>query len=326
MKYSIIIPVYNVKSYLEQCINSVLQQTFEDFEILLVDDGSTDGSSYLCDSFSQNDKRIRVIHKENGGLSSARNTGLKAAKGEYVLFLDSDDYWTYSGLLSDAFRIINQTNADLIIFDYSSDLKKIDNKLSNNELEYSFSKMNKEEAFKMLICLNKIRSSACDKIYKSSIIKQDNFLFEEGVFSEDIDWTARVLIATKKINVIDRYAYYYRPNQNSITHNKQRKNIVDLAERIKKIVEYSKPIESELFYEWFMNYCSYQYITFLNTVSIYNGKENISDVIANMKKYCYLLNYHCNRKVRMCYWFNKIFGYYSMLKFLCIFLKFRGHR
>ena len=326
MKYSIIIPVYNVKCYLEQCINSVLLQTFEDFEIILVNDGSTDGSSVLCDTISQNDKRIRVIHKENGGLSSARNAGLKASMGEYVLFLDSDDYWTYSGLLSDAFGIINQTKADLIIFDYSSDLKKINNKISNSELEYSFFKMSKEEAFRTLSCLSKIRSSACDKIYKSSIIKQDNFLFEEGVFSEDIDWTARVLIATTKICIIDRYAYYYRPNQNSITHNKQRKNIVDLAERIRIIVEYSKPIKSKPFYEWFMNYCSYQYITFLNTVSMYEGKEDISDVIKNMKQYCYLLNYHCNSKVRMCYCFNKIFGYYAMINILTIFLKIRGRK
>ena len=92
IQLSIIIPVFNVEKYLEECINSVLQQTFSNFEIILVDDGSTDSSGNICDLYSQKDRRIQVIHKENGGLSSARNAGLRIAKGKYVGFIDSDDW------------------------------------------------------------------------------------------------------------------------------------------------------------------------------------------------------------------------------------------
>ena len=174
--------------------------------------------------------------------------------------------------------------------------------------------------------MNKIRSSACDKFYKATVIQQDGFDFVEDIFSEDIDWTARVLIAVKKIALLDQYAYYYRPNQNSITHNKRRKNITDLADNIKKTVSYVQAVELEPYYEWMMNYCSYQYITFLNTVSVYNGNEDISDVIAEMEDYGSLLKFHCNNKVRICYCFHKIFGYYTMLKILRMFLKLRGQK
>ena len=91
--FSIIIPVYKVEKYLNQCVDGVLSQTFKDYEIILVDDGSPDKSPLICDEYSASDSRVRVIHKPNGGLSQARNEGLNIAKGEYVIFLDSDDYW-----------------------------------------------------------------------------------------------------------------------------------------------------------------------------------------------------------------------------------------
>ena len=91
-KISVIVPVYNVKLYLHKCVDSILNQTYQNIEVLLIDDGSTDGSSDICDSYTEKDSRIKVVHKKNGGLSSARNTGLDMATGEYILFVDSDDY------------------------------------------------------------------------------------------------------------------------------------------------------------------------------------------------------------------------------------------
>ena len=93
MKYSVIVPIYKVEKYLPQCIESVLRQTFTDFELILVDDGSPDNCGAVCKKYEASDKRVRVITRENGGLSAARNSGIAAANGEYIIFLDSDDYW-----------------------------------------------------------------------------------------------------------------------------------------------------------------------------------------------------------------------------------------
>lgn len=322
--FSVIIPVYNVETTITECVNSVLSQTFEDLEIILVDDGSTDGSPKICDNLAEKDSRIKVVHKENGGLSSARNTGMKAIKGDYFLFLDSDDYWTYDSFLSDLVEIIEKYDSDVVVFNISSDNSFIAKDNRNIELEEKISSNMKALSFKELIVNNKLLSSACDKTYKSSLFNNEDFRFVEGVYSEDIDWTARVFISVEKISYLDRYAYFYRPNDSSITHNIKHKNVVDLCNAIKKIVKLSEQITDEDYYEWYMNYCAYQYITFLNVVAFFKDKKAIETEIKNMKQYAYLLNYHYNKKVKLCFLFNKFFGYNLTIKILKLFLKFRG--
>jgi len=126
---SVIIPIYNVESYLSQCINSVLMQTFNDIEVILVNDGSTDGCGVLCADYANQDKRVRVIHKSNGGLSDARNEGLLLAKGKYVIFLDADDFWEPEDSLSKCVLMLeNVQNTEILIFDayqyYEKESKK----------------------------------------------------------------------------------------------------------------------------------------------------------------------------------------------------------
>ena len=115
---SIIVPIYNVENYLSECINSVLVQTYTNFELLLVNDGSTDCSGKICEKFLAMDNRIRVLNKKNGGLSSARNFGLERAIGEYIIFLDSDDYWTNDKTLENLLSIAQYTNADIVRGEY----------------------------------------------------------------------------------------------------------------------------------------------------------------------------------------------------------------
>ena len=129
--FSIVIPVYNTVRELERCVNSITVQSFSDFEVILVDDGSTDGSGDLCDQLSRNDSRIKTIHKVNGGCSEARNTGIRAAKGRYLMFVDSDDMWDELNALHDIAEIITQkNNPDAVcfgvaIYDDNGDLVKI---------------------------------------------------------------------------------------------------------------------------------------------------------------------------------------------------------
>ena len=118
--FSVIIPVYNVEKYLHQCVDSVLTQNFNRYEIILVNDGSTDNSGKICDEYAQK-YHIKVIHKQNGGLSDARNFGIKEAKGEYVMLLDSDDFWEGEGVMSDLYNIIQEKERpDLIIHGYTT--------------------------------------------------------------------------------------------------------------------------------------------------------------------------------------------------------------
>lgn len=114
---SIIVPVYNVESFISECINSVLIQSYKNFELILVNDGSTDNSPAICEQYASKDKRIKVIHKANGGLSDARNWGLKSSSGEYVVFLDSDDYWNDGNALFSLYSLLNKySNVDVVFF------------------------------------------------------------------------------------------------------------------------------------------------------------------------------------------------------------------
>jgi len=117
MIFSVIVPVYKVEEYLEACVESVLNQTFSDFELILVDDGSPDRCPMMCDEYAKKDNRIKVVHKPNGGLASARQAGIKAAKGDYVFNLDSDDK-IENDTLESAYKIISETNCDIVSFSY----------------------------------------------------------------------------------------------------------------------------------------------------------------------------------------------------------------
>lgn len=148
-KFTVIIPVYNVAAYLAKCIDSVLKQEFKQYEVILIDDGSTDESGTICDKFAEQDKRIVVIHQKNKGLSAARNIGIENAKGEYILFLDSDDYWHDSSALNIIYSRLNVSNADILSFNYmkfcddvfekpyfKQDTNMPLDKLEKNSLEY----------------------------------------------------------------------------------------------------------------------------------------------------------------------------------------------
>ena len=322
-KISIVIPVYNVEKYLQECVDSVVKQSYKNIEIILVDDGSKDNSPKLCDELAKADDRIKVIHKENGGLSSARNTGMKVITGDYFVFLDSDDYWVDLDFLK---NIVNEKlimKPDIIVFGYLKYKKLLEEYTRNKDLENQINCVTKRETFKQLILNDKLHSPAWNKIFSSKLLSKDTF-FIEGIYSEDIDWIARMIILANKIMYYDDYIYFYRENENSITHSITRKNIIDLVGQIKRVVAYSEKIKNEDYYEWYMNYCAYQYITFLNNVVTIDKKEDVSEFVEEMKSYTYLLNYHNNKKVDLVYKFYKLLGYKGMLKVLKMFLKIRG--
>lgn len=183
---SVIIPVYNAEQYLVNCLDSLLSQTLKDFEVLLINDGSSDKSGKICDKYAEYDKRIKVFHKENGGVSSARNIGLKNAVGKWVTFLDSDDELTLDAL-EYLINIVNiQSDLDLVLAGYDTINCKTGVILSTSNIPFVSKQINRDYAIGLMYHSDFYLCFICSKLYKNSIIKKYNLCFDESLYySED---------------------------------------------------------------------------------------------------------------------------------------------
>ena len=209
-KISVIVPVFNCENFLHECVNSILNQTFSDIEIILINDGSTDKSSAICDEYANADNRVIVLHKENGGVASARNVGIQKAVGQYIAFVDGDDY-CYPDYLKTYIENIEAYNADLIIAQWVTERKT-----------YSFKKADGQiEILKKADCFNRIvefSSSIWNKFFRRDIILKNNILFDEALHhTEDFSFVCDYLQYIDRAVYIHKYVYFYRINPNSIT-------------------------------------------------------------------------------------------------------------
>lgn len=216
MKVSVIIPVYNVAAYLEQCLHSVLSQTYTDLEIILVDDGSTDQSGQLCDRLAQQDERIRVVHKTNGGLSDARNAGLRCATGEYIAFLDGDDVWLQPEGLQQMVTLLKQYPTDLLLFlcvdmypERQEWRKEYDTAFVNSH--------SAQEVFARLVRTQAFNMSACFQLVRRAFIEDNDLYFTKGLLSEDVDWSLRVWRSVERMEAANIPMYGYQHREGSIT-------------------------------------------------------------------------------------------------------------
>ena len=200
---SIIVPVYNVEEYLDRCIQSVLNQSYKNIEIILVDDGSTDKSLEICNKYKKETK-IKVFHKKNGGLSSARNFGMKKIKGKYIYFLDSDDYISIN-TIEILYNSLKNNNGDIScakeLFVYDS--------VTNLEANKDFGVINytSENALESILYMNGISNSACNKLYKKELF--NNIIFPEGKLYEDLGCIYKVIGKANKIVFNNVFLYNY---------------------------------------------------------------------------------------------------------------------
>lgn len=217
MFFSIIVPVYNSEKYLSQCIESVLSQSYSNFELILVDDSSTDSSFEICQLFANKDARINVIHKENGGTSSARNVGLNNAKGDYILFMDNDDYWNNSNALSLIANHLEESKADVLIFDYISYYQNKDKFVYNRRKcnRKHLLSLSVDDALKEIIKNNLLHVTVWTKVVKASIIKENNIYFPEGMRNEDTDWIGNLLHYINSVDYCENLFYVYRKGTGS---------------------------------------------------------------------------------------------------------------
>ena len=216
---SVIVPIYNVEKYLQKCVDSILNQTYENLEIILVDDGSTDNCPKICDCYQKKDKRIRVIHKENGGLSDARNCGLDIAKGEYIGFVDSDDFID-SNMYSLLINIMKKQCTDLAVCNYlkvDKNYKIISNK--NNDLPIKDERINKRTFFLRIVNEKEwYYIVAWNKLYRKDIF--DNLRFPIGKIHEDEFLIHHIINKCKFISCINQPLYYYVERNGSIMNTK----------------------------------------------------------------------------------------------------------
>lgn len=230
---SIVVPIYNVEQFLFKCVESILNQTYKNIEIILVNDGSTDHSGEICDKLKERDQRIRVLHKKNGGLSSARNAGISIANGMYLGFVDSDDYIDQEMFYS-LHEAIVRTGRDIACCGRIVD---IFGKYSN--IEFTLEKervFTKEEAIGEVLYLETIDVSACDKLYQRRLF--DTIKYPEGKISEDAAIIFEVLEKSNGVVHVGKPFYHYVFRNNSITKSKYSIKKHDIITNLKYTQEF----------------------------------------------------------------------------------------
>lgn len=307
MMISFILPIYNVEKYLSECIESLLVQTYKDFEILLVDDGSPDNCPKLCDEWAKKDARIKALHKPNGGLSDARNYGLEHAQGDYVIFVDSDDFWVGEDSLEKLMKIVAaHSECDFISFNCSYYYQ--DTNTYKKWVTYDNSlavPIDKDTAMRSLVASGTLPMSACLKVISRKSLSDMNLKFVKGIIAEDIPWFIDLLDGSKKCMFVNHYIYAYRQNViGSITASENPKGIKDLFNIMKNEVRkigsrsFSPKAKEALF-----SFLAYEFCILL-AASSRMSKELRLELLG----YKWLLKYTINPKVRKAALVNKLFG------------------
>lgn len=227
---SIIVPVYNVEPYLERCLDSILSQTYKNYEVILIDDGSTDNSGKICDTYAKNHPQIKVFHKKNGGLSDARNFGIKKSSGEYLTFVDSDDTITEDAL-EYLYSLIKKHHTKMAIAPYTIITKKRKTNLGKN---FSPAVLNTEEALRRMLTEHGFTVSACAKLYHKNLFA--NVEYPTGKFYEDNATTYKLILKCPKIAYGNHsiYNYIVHPEKSTITSQKftiQKLDYISLTEQ-----------------------------------------------------------------------------------------------
>lgn len=280
IELSIVVPVYNVEQYLVQCVESIVGAYRDGIEIILVDDGSKDKSGKICDDFANKYEYIKVIHRENGGLSAARNTGINAVKGKYIWFVDSDDY-------------IEKNSIELLLKEVKKDVDMIfinyQQVTSNGETRF-YQAFDKEdnltiEPYKYLNSLGNLSYAAQKFIVKRELIINNNVFFTEGIYHEDEDWTPRVVCVAKTFSRIMPALYNYRVgNPNSITGMLNPKKVLDkliVSQNLRRIVDNSHI--SEDMRNFLKTRVAHNYIAALNESNMYDNEVR-KNLINTLKK------------------------------------------
>lgn len=310
MKVSFVIPVYKVEQYLDRCVKSITCQTYRNIEIILVDDGSPDSCSSLCDKYEAEDNRIKAVHKENGGLSDARNYGTKFATGDYLIYVDSDDFWMHNDDLEKLVQVaIDNPDVDFINFNCSYYYSDKDNFSPWALYDERLSKpREKNEAVKLLTCTSSMVMSAWMKMMKRQFVIDNNLTFIKGQLSEDIPWFINLLDCCKKCMFVNLNVYAYRQGvTGSITHNIGQRNIDSLINIVEtELQKINKRSFSKEAKDCILSFLAYEYSIILGYLQFLD-KQIAKEKYEYLKQYKYLLKYTQDPKVKKVNFVYKLF-------------------
>ena len=279
IKVSVIVPVYNAEKYIKRCLDSILAQSYRYFEVLLIDDGSTDNSGKICDEYALNDNRIRVIHKENSGVSATRNIGITEAKGDYIAFVDSDDY-IKSDMFEKMVKNAEKNNSDMVMCNYFTDK---DGKVTKSEMSYKAVYDGTDDIRNGLLYLyytdyHNGLYSLCNKLIKKSVYYENDILFDVSLKrGEDAWFVFECLKHCKRVDYISEAFYYYYQNQSSIMHSLYDDQYDQWVEIRKRLLNENQTLGFNIDYDLF-------YWEFFYKIAIYCKETVLAGKTENAKR------------------------------------------
>ncbi|HEM3690249.1 TPA: glycosyltransferase family 2 protein [Streptococcus suis] len=298
---SVVVPVYNVEEYLSDCVNSILKQSYKNFELILVDDGSLDQSGQMCDDFALMDDRINVIHKENGGLSDARNAGIDVAKGQYITFVDSDDVLSYN-YLEVLHTFSKRYSAELVQGKLTRNVETLG---KDSDRHHYFS--NSFDAMINYLSFKDLQGYACNKLYAMRLFKELGLRYPVGKIQEDAWVTYKALFEAKGVVAVDAMTYYYRVNPESIMNGNFNPKRFDILKVPEAIAHYLAERDPETDYkkklDYFMmrtalktyNDCLQKNAEKVNLAQLKNTRDTIKNIVPDRqsweKKYIILTQF-----------------------------------
>ena len=295
ISFSIVIPVYKTKEYLDCCVESVVAQSYRNFEIILIDDGSPDNCGKLCDGWTMRDSRIKVIHRENGGLSAARNTGIRHASADYIMFLDSDDWWANDTVLEAIAGIIERTDAEVVSFNYR---KSYHGQFDAPYFSFDFPDSVQSESFSQMMEDGRYITGACNKAIRRTLITENNLFFKEGITAEDIDWTLRTALAAETFAFSNICVFIYRQIAASISHNMTPEKVDCLCGNVRECVRLIDDADVDQA-EGVKAFVAYQYGTLLHNAANLPKSQRSKQLMDGIREMKWLLKCSDNRKIRL---------------------------
>ncbi|MDR0914975.1 MAG: glycosyltransferase [Oscillospiraceae bacterium] len=321
--FSVIIPVYKAEAFLDECVKSVLLQTFDDYELILVDDGSPDNCPAICDEYAKKESRIAVIHKANGGASSARNVGIKAGKGKYLLFIDSDDFYSDKEFFNKLHNVLTKKDApQLLHFLYSEYHPQTDeckNAVFSQDINLSLN--GTSDMLAELIKNDSLFVSPWSFAFSREFIINNSLYFAEGIKSEDIEWGMRVFNLQPTIQIIDERAYVWRMQEDSVTHSIDAAHMQNYMDILKKFA-YDFEYRNDEIKRVLLGYMAYQFSVFCGLLHLLN-KDEQKQFLKDALQLKWLLKYASGAKAKLVKKLCGLIGLRLTVKVLNFYLKHR---
>lgn len=328
MKFSVIVPVYKAEDYLSQCVDSILNQDFDEFELILVDDGSPDKSPEICDEYAKKDCRVKVIHKQNGGASDARNVGIKSAIGDYLLFVDSDDFWITPTVLTKISDTLEKYNVHIVQFGQANLFTPEQGIVFGSKRNFSqYNGYKTRDILDILVSEGNLKISACSMAISREFIVNNEIYFVVGKRTEDLEWAIHLYVHEPEWAFIDEYFYVYRAQrEGSVTATIDYKHLCDYCWMLEKSVEHIEKCADEIKAP-LMSYIMYQCLiasALAYKVKLSNSQRK--EICSRIKVLCKgnITKYTLNKKVKLASCVYRIGGYKLTAKVLGFYLNNRG--